>query len=123
MARDEHNPLGIGPGALDGVTNNQVLMIQRLNAIVQALNGIFRNTGSFTWNGAAATTVVANAGVQATSQVLLIPTNAAAATLIGSNESPYVSARSVGVSFTLSTAAGTAAAGTETFFYVLITPV
>lgn len=115
--------MGLQGSPLGEVTKNQILMNQTLAAIVTALNGIFRNTGTFTWNGAAATTVVANAGVQATTQVLLIPTNAAAATLIGSNESPYVSARSVGVSFTLSTAAGTAAAGTETFTYVLITPV
>lgn len=113
----------MGGASLTDIATNQKLLNQNMSLLVTTLQSIFRNYGTFTWNGAAATTVVTNAGVQATTQVLLIPTNAAAATLVGSNESPYVSARSVGVSFTLSTAAGTAAAGTETFFYILITPV
>lgn len=109
--------------SMDDLATNGKLINQTLALIAKTLQGIFRTTGTFTWNGAAATTTVNNAGVQATTQVLLIPTNAAAATLIGSNECPYVSSISVGTSFTLSTAAGTAAAGTETFFYILITPV
>jgi prophage tail gpP-like protein len=109
--------------SLDDVVTKQQATIQQLSAIYTALLDIFRNTGTFTWSSAAATTVVTNAGIQANSQILLIPTNAAAATLVGSNEAPYVSARSVGTSFTLSTAAGTAAAGGEQFFYVVITPV
>ena len=109
--------------SLDDVVTKQQATIQQLSAIYTALLDIFRNTSTFTWSSAAATTVVTNAGIQATSDILLIPTNAAAATLMGSNECPYVSARSVGVSFTLSTAAGTAAAGTETFRYIVITPV
>lgn len=113
---------GGGAGLSDLATNGKLLN-QNISLLIETLQGIFRNSGTFTWNGASATTVVANTGVQANSQVLLIPTNAAAATLMGSNECPYVSTRTVGTSFTLSTAAGTAAAGTETFFYVLITPV
>jgi len=96
---------------------------KNISELIRTLQSIFRNAGTFTWNGASATTTVENAGVQATSLVLLIPTNAAAATLMGSNEYPYVSSRVVGTSFTLTTAAGTAAAGTETFAYLLITPV
>lgn len=129
MARDGegmNNPLGIlglAGSPLDGVTKNQVLMLAQLSAIVQALNGIFRNMGAFTWGAAAATSTVTNTAIQSTSRVVLVPINAAAATLVGSNESPYVSSISAGVSFTVSTAAGTAAAGTEEFFYLVITPV
>lgn len=109
--------------SLDDLATNGKLLNQNISLLIQTLQSIFRNTGTFTWNGASATTTVLNAAVTATTQVLLIPTNAAAATLMGSNECPYVSSRVAGTSFTLSTAAGTAAAGTETFFYVLITPV
>lgn len=70
--------------------------------------------------GAAATTVVANTSATASSVVVLTPTNAAAATLMAGAKSLYVSARSAGVSFTLATADGNAAAGTETFAYALI---
>ena len=108
--------------SLDDLASNQKYIIQNLSLIAQILQGFFGVTGTFTWNGAAATTTVADTNVLSNSQVLLIPTNAAAATLMGSNECPYVSTRNVGASFVLSTAAGTAAAGTETFFYILITP-
>lgn len=108
--------------SIDDLASNQKYIIQNLSKIAQILQGLFGNTGTFTWNGAAATTVVANTSILANSQVLLIPTNAAAATLMGSNECPYVSSRSTGASFTVATAAGTAAAGTETFFYVVIPP-
>jgi hypothetical protein len=108
--------------SLDDVVTKQQAAIQQLSAIYTALNGIFRNTGTFTM-GAAATTVVTNAGIAANSQVVFIPTNADAATLMGSTKSPYVSARSVGTSFTVATASGVAAAGSEQFFYVVVTPV
>jgi hypothetical protein len=108
--------------SLDDVVTKQAAMISQLSAIYTALNGMFRNTGTFTM-GAAATTVVTNAGIAANSQVVFIPTNAAAATLMGSTKSLYVSARSVGVSFTAATASGVAAAGTETFLYYVLTPV
>ena len=108
--------------SLDDVVTKQQATIQQLSAIYTALLDIFRNTGTFTM-GAAATTVVSNAGIQATSNIIFIPTNAAAATLMGSTKSLYVSARSVGVSFTAATASAAAAAGTETFTYIVVTPV
>lgn len=88
------------------------------------LAGLFipRSTGSFTLS-AAATTVVPNTEVTATSFPILIATNAAAGTLMGSNKSLYVSARTAGASFTVATASGVAAAGTETFSYILVNPV
>lgn len=70
--------------------------------------------------GAAASTVVSEAAVTAGSIIFLFPTNAAAGTLVGSAKSPYISAKSAGVSFTVTTADGAAAAGTETFNYLVI---
>lgn len=72
--------------------------------------------GSFTLS-AAATTTVNNANVNSTSKIILIPTNAAAATLMGSSKSLYISARTLKTSFAVTTADGVAAAGTETFEY------
>lgn len=69
--------------------------------------------------GAAVSTTVNNVNVTATSHLDLSPTNAAAATLMGSAKALYVSAKVAGTSFTVSTANGTAAAGTETFDYIL----
>lgn len=90
-------------------------------ALIAALNALFlvRSTGTVTL-GAAATTVVSNIQVQAASIILLMPTNAAAGTLVGSAKSPYISARTVGTSFTIATASGASAAGTETFAYIIV---
>lgn len=75
-------------------------------------------TGSFTL-AAAATTDVANTAVAANSKIWLIPTNAGAASLMAGAKSLYHSANSAGVSFTVATADASAAAGTETFNYIL----
>ena len=72
--------------------------------------------------GAAATTVVPNAAVASTSKIALTPRNAAAGTLVGSAKSPYISAISPGISFTIATASGAAAAGGELFDYTIDTP-
>lgn len=92
--------------------------------LIETLEALFlpRSTGSFTLS-AAASTVVANTEVTATSLPILIPTNAAAATLMAGAQSLYLSARTAGASFTVSTASGVAAAGTETFSYILVNPV
>lgn len=72
--------------------------------------------GSFTL-GAAALTTVNNANVLAGSRIILTPTNAVAAALMGSAKALYVSARTAGTSFGVTTANAAAAAGTETFDY------
>jgi len=92
---------------------------EQLSQLVQVLQAIFpRVTGSFTL-AAAATTTVTQPAIKATSIVLLMPSNAAAATLMGSAKALYVSALAPGASFTVATASGAGAAGTETFSYVV----
>lgn len=81
-----------------------------------------RMSGSFTL-AAAATTVVPQTGIASTSVIALTPTNAAAAALMAGAKSLYVSAKTQGASFTVATADASAAAGTETFNYLAITPV
>lgn len=110
-----------------GQTNNNADVVtqlqgiaQQLSALVEAFQGRFVS-GAFTM-AAAATTAVSDVNIAGNSVILLIPTNAAAATLVGGTKSPYVSARSVGVSFTVATASGVAAAGTETFNYLIFSP-
>lgn len=105
---------------------DQITVLKQTNAqlgnLIQALQAIFpRITGSFTL-GAAATTTVTQPAITATSRVLLEPTNAAAGTLMGSAKSLYTSALTPGASFTLATASGANAVGTETFNYVVVNP-
>ena len=77
--------------------------------------------GDFTL-GASGTTdeTISNAYVTANSQILLFPTNAAAATLQSGTSAVYVSAQVADTSFTVTTADGNTFAGTETFDYVVL---
>jgi hypothetical protein len=96
-----------------------------------ALDNIFFNNistatnppmGTFTCAASANTVVSNNAIVSATGSISTInftPTNAAAATLMGSSKALFNSAKSDGISFTMTTADGAAAAGTETFSYMI----
>lgn len=67
-----------------------------------------------------ATTTVNNTAVTASSLIYLFPTNAAAATLEGAATKLYISARTAGTSFAVTTGNGAAAAGTETFNYLIV---
>ena len=93
--------------------------LAQLNSTFLAFLGVSGICGSFTFT-AAASVVVSEPLVTANSFIFLQATNAAAGTLVGSNESPYIASKSAGVSFTVTTAAGTAAAGGETFDYLLV---
>lgn len=104
-------------GIIRQLTAGNSLSQQLIAAIAAAFPRISNGTFSFT---AAATAVVTAPQITATSLIVLIPTNASAATLVGGTKSPYVSARSVGTSFTVSTADATNAAGTETFSYLMV---
>ena len=97
-----------------------------VNQNLGELIGVFRmafplhsNTGTFTMT-AATTKTVADTTVTASSTILLMPTNATAATLVSGANSPYISARTPGASFTVATAGGGSAAGTETFQYIAV---
>lgn len=97
-------------------------MQSNTNSIVSAIGGVtLKASGTFTC-AAAATTTVTQTATQANSIILLMPTNAAAATLISGAQSLYVSARTANTSFAVTTASGVAAAGTETFAYALFNP-
>jgi hypothetical protein len=88
------------------------------NSVQVALNNI-QKTSSFTMP-AAATLTVNDTRVTAASFIGLTPTNASAGTLDGGITKLYVSARTAGVSFTVTTANGGSATGSETFAYSII---
>lgn len=99
--------------------------VKGINNLVLALQSTFPRVttltiGSFTMP-AATSSVIANPLVAANSLVVLMPTNAAAGTLMAGANSLYISARTANVSFTVATAGGGAAAGTETFTYQILT--
>lgn len=101
-----------------------VTKLQQANQLLGQLVNVVTNwfprvTGTFTMD-AAASKAVTDSRVTSASVIVLVPTNAAAGTLQGSNESLYVTPANG--SFTVATAAGTAASGTETFSYVAFTP-
>lgn len=105
---------------IDDVVTKLQQANQLMGQLVTVVTNIFpRSTGTFTM-AAAATKTVTDANVATSSIILLMPTNAAAGTLQGSNECLYVTPGSG--SFVVSTAAGTSAAGTETFSYAVFNP-
>lgn len=114
---------GSSVGVGDILTALKILN-QNMSQLIQAVKagfppvtlGAFSASRSFTLD-AAAITVVPNSSVSSSSVVVFAPTNAAAATLVGSGASLYVSSLAPGSSFTVATANGTAAHGTETFSY------
>ena len=91
---------------------------QNLAALVKVFSNAFiGNVGGTFTMAAAATKTITNASVTTSSRIFLTPTNAAAGTLQGSNKCLYVTAANG--SFTVSTASGASAAGTETYAWVL----
>ncbi len=76
------------------------------------------NVGTFSFPAAASATVN-NSSVTANSIIVVFPTNVSAAQLVSGERSPYISAKTAGTSFTVSTASGGNATGTETFNYII----
>lgn len=102
-------------GQAQGINSN-------LAALVAAMKAAFFGNitvGTFSL-AAAVTTTVNNANVTANSLVLLEPTNAAAATVMGSSKSLYLSAKVAGTSFTVATADGTSPVGTCNFSFMIV---
>ena len=105
-------------GPTDVVTQLQNI-VSKLTGLTQAITG--RVTfGTFTMPAAASSTITQPA-VKANSIITLTPTNASAATLIGSSAALYYTIVA-GTSFTVFTADSSSAAGTETFSYLISTP-
>lgn len=95
---------------------------QNITQLIAVLRGVFpRVFGTFTMP-AAATITVSTTAVTANCDISWTPTNASAGTLEGSAKALYISAKSPGVSFTLATASGGNAAGTESFAYRIFVP-
>lgn len=110
-------PLMGSTAGLNDIATKLQTANQLMAKLVAILSTLFpRTQGTFTCS-AAATTTVSEAVVNSNSFIMLMPTNAAAGTLIGSAKSVYVTPGSA--SFTVRTANGVAAAGTETFTYVV----
>lgn len=86
------------------------------NIKVKSANG---PSGTFTCAAAAATTVN-NTSITAASLIFLQATNAAAAALQAGATHLFISARTAGASFAVTTGSGGAAAGTETFNYWIV---
>lgn len=109
-------------GTFDDIVSNIKNLVQNLSIINSTISSVFpRITGSFTL-AAAATTTVAQAGIKANGLVVLIPADASAGTLMGSAKALYVSAVVAGTGFTVATASGGNAVGTETFSYAVVNP-
>lgn len=109
-------------GSSSQMLSQAIGLNKNMSALIATLRSLFplsAFSGSFTM-AAAATKTVTDANVKASSTILLIDTNAAAATLQGSAKRIYPSAISAGTSFTVSTASGGNAAGAEAFLYLLI---
>lgn len=101
-----------------GVVRNLGLLVQTMQSLVG--NFGIAATGNFTL-GTGSATIVLQSATTAASQPHWIPTNAAAATLMGSNKNLFLSARNAGVSFTVATATGSPT-GSEQFSYFLLNP-
>jgi hypothetical protein len=108
-------------GNIDGVMKQQAA-IGLLGELVRAFRTAFPtkwSIGAFTC-AAAVTTTVNDINVTATAHITLTALNVAAANMAAGVTAPYVSARTPGVSFAISTANGAAAAGTEQFSYHVV---
>lgn len=102
---------------IDDVATNLGLSNQLMAKLITVISALFpRSIGTFTM-AAAASKVVTDANVTTSSFISLAATNAAAGTLMGSNKSLYYT--TAAGSFTVTTASGVAASGTETFAYMV----
>lgn len=118
---NQNSPYNSGDQAagVTDVVNKLQGIISQLTALVAAING--RNLyGTFTMP-AASSLVINNTGVKGNSTIIFAPLNASASALEGSAKS-LIYTISAGTSFTVLTGNGAAAAGTEQFNYIILTP-
>lgn len=121
MAEPDLTQLG---GSLTQIATNTRMANQQMGQLIQTLSTILPFGGAFgTFTlSAAATTTVTNSSVAANSVIIWVPTNAAAAAFNTAATALYLSARTAGTSFALTTANGGSAAGSEQLAYVIINP-
>jgi hypothetical protein len=100
-------------GYAQGINTN----LAKIVSVMETRFALACYSGSFTMAASTAKTV-ADANVKANSKIFLMATNTSAGALEAGANKPWVSARNVGVSFVL-TCAG-AAAGTETYEYIIV---
>ena len=93
---------------------------QASSRLVQSNQGMSYPQGADFTLAAAASTTVSNDQVTANSIIVVTPVNASAGVLQGSAKAIYVSGRTAGTGFTVTTANGASAAGTEVFSYYLL---
>ena len=121
---DSNNQGQINASDVTRIATNGGLIVQQLGNLINALTGLLPfsgATGTFTC-AASATTTVTNTSVAANSIILITATNAADGTLMAGATSLYLSARTAGTSFAFATANAAAAAGTETFQFLIVNP-
>jgi hypothetical protein len=110
------------PVALSDIAREAGATNRSLAQINETLRSLVRLTsGTFTCAAATSTTVT-NTAVASSSVILLSPTNAAAGTLMAGANSLYISTKTAGTSFVVATAGGGSAGGSETFSYIMYTP-
>lgn len=110
--------------ALKNSNRNSSALIEAVTALgpyLQTVLGASLTFGSFTC-AANTNTTVSDVNTAANSFIVWVPTNATGGTLEGSTRKLYLSLRTAGTSFRVTTASGVAAAGTETFIYLIVNP-
>ncbi len=109
--------------SFQGLETNGRLLIQAVYNLGNILSALLPRTVGSATLAASATTTITEPAVAANSYISWVPTNASAASLMGSARNPYLSAKTAGASFALTTANGSAAGGSETIQYSVWTSV
>jgi hypothetical protein len=107
---------------MDQTSNAILAALKDIAVAINKLSTIWRSLSTFTLTAAPSTTV-SNASVRANSLIVLQAMNASAGTLQGTAAHLYVSNLVTGTGFTVTTANGSSAAGTEQFAYAVVNAV
>lgn len=123
MDNDVSAQLSSLQGGLTDLNSTLQGSVQNLGKLIQVIQQVFpRAIGTFTLTANSATTIVSQPAMVTNGFAGWWPTNAAAGTLEGSAKKLYLASVTAASGFTLVTANGGTAAGTETFVYVAILP-
>lgn len=121
---DNPNPaFGLSGASLSEINTQLKLANQNMSRLIETVSAIFpRISSSFVFPNNASSVTVAQTSIQSSDRVVILPSDAAAASLIGSVKSPWVSTVTSGASFVVSTASGTTT-GTANFNYLVFNTV